>query len=138
MGEPFKLAVRAVIEDEQGRCLLLRRSPLSVHFPGQWEWPGGKLDPGEDFASATRRETLEETGLHVELCALAGAHQSDLAGVHEIALCMEVEVTGGVLRLSDEHVEFAWVPWENVKNWDLGDNMRSFVLEHAQRKAATQ
>lgn len=36
-----------------------------VHRPryDDWSWPKGKLEPGEDFADAARREVLEETGL---------------------------------------------------------------------------
>lgn len=34
---------------------------------GDWSWPKGKLDRGEDWASAAARETLEETGLKVRL-----------------------------------------------------------------------
>ncbi|WP_353951311.1 NUDIX hydrolase [Knoellia sp. S7-12] len=40
-----------------------------VHRPryDDWSWPKGKLDPGEDWATAAARETLEETGLEVRL-----------------------------------------------------------------------
>lgn len=40
-----------------------------VHRPryDDWSWPKGKLDPGEDWAAAAVRETLEETGLRVRL-----------------------------------------------------------------------
>jgi len=47
--KPFRLAVKAVIFDDQQRCLLLRRSAINHHFVGCWEWPGGKVDEGEDF-----------------------------------------------------------------------------------------
>lgn len=42
---------------------------LVVHRPryDDWSWPKGKLDPGEDWATAAARETWEETGLRVRL-----------------------------------------------------------------------
>lgn len=52
----------AVIVDGQGRVLLARR-PDHVHQGGLWEFPGGKLDPGEDIRRALVRELEEELGL---------------------------------------------------------------------------
>ena len=54
-GKPFSLTMKAVIVDEQGRTLLIRRSKANKNFIGKWEWPGGKVDPGEDFAVAAIR-----------------------------------------------------------------------------------
>jgi 8-oxo-dGTP diphosphatase len=38
-------------------------------FKGDWDVPGGFLEPGEDPAGGAKREVLEETGLEVELSA---------------------------------------------------------------------
>jgi len=59
-----KIAV-AVIEHE-GRYLAGPR-PLGVAFAGYWEFPGGKIGPGESAGDAAVRETLEETGLAVSV-----------------------------------------------------------------------
>lgn len=55
----------AVIEDSCGRILLSRR-PDHAHQGGLWEFPGGKLDPGETLAQALRREAREELGIEVQ------------------------------------------------------------------------
>ena len=54
----------AVIQDSSGRVLLSRR-PDHAHQGGLWEFPGGKLDPGETLAQALRRELREELGIEV-------------------------------------------------------------------------
>ncbi len=59
---PTPIAV-AVVE-HQGKFLIGRR-PAGVALAGLWEFPGGKVQPGETPAAAARRECLEETGLHV-------------------------------------------------------------------------
>jgi 8-oxo-dGTP diphosphatase len=135
MGKPYKLAVKAVILDDEGRCLLIRRSKSCRNFVGQWEWPGGKLDEGEDFASATLRETREETALEVEITGLGGAASFEMSQMHIVLLCMEARVKCGTVSLSGEHDHFAWVPLRDLPKWSLTEHVRGFMLEFAARKA---
>jgi 8-oxo-dGTP diphosphatase len=55
----------AVIEREDGSFLLAQR-PAGKPYPGYWEFPGGKVEPGESAARALARELDEELGLAVE------------------------------------------------------------------------
>jgi 8-oxo-dGTP diphosphatase len=54
----------AVIRDRQQRILIARRAD-SQHQGGLWEFPGGKLEPGEDARAALARELREELGIEV-------------------------------------------------------------------------
>ena len=54
-------AARILLLDPAGRVLLFRFDPDDR--PPFWVTPGGALDPGEDYATAARRELLEETGI---------------------------------------------------------------------------
>lgn len=56
--------VCGVIEDADGRFLACLR-PKGKHLGGLWEFPGGKVDPGESPGSALIRELKEELGVHV-------------------------------------------------------------------------
>jgi mutator protein MutT len=60
--------VAAVIAD--GDRFLLTRRQQGVHLEGMWEFPGGKIDPGESHADALRREIREELDADVALDAL--------------------------------------------------------------------
>ena len=53
-----------VLIDPQGRFLLTSRPPGKV-YEGYWEFPGGKVEPGETVAEALRRELQEEIGVVV-------------------------------------------------------------------------
>ncbi|MFN8971783.1 MAG: NUDIX domain-containing protein, partial [Alphaproteobacteria bacterium] len=57
--------VAAALIDPDGRVLLAQR-PESKAMAGLWEFPGGKLEPGETPEAALIREMREELG--IELC----------------------------------------------------------------------
>ncbi|WP_210652057.1 NUDIX domain-containing protein [Nocardioides sp. SYSU D00065] len=60
-----RFAAVAVV-DAHGRLLLQERDERALHDPERWGYPGGDLEPGEDFLAAAVRELQGETGLAVE------------------------------------------------------------------------
>jgi 8-oxo-dGTP diphosphatase len=56
--------VAAALYDAQGRVLIAER-PRGTHMAGRWEFPGGKVTPGEDERAALVRELAEELGIEV-------------------------------------------------------------------------
>ncbi|MCZ2823832.1 MULTISPECIES: NUDIX domain-containing protein [unclassified Modestobacter] len=76
---PEVACVGAVVHDERGRLLLIRRG----HAPsaGLWSVPGGRVEPGESEADAVVRETAEETGLAVRPVRVLGRVRVDGDGV---------------------------------------------------------
>lgn len=131
---PFGLAVKAVIADAEGRCLLLRRSPANTHFVGCWEWPGGKVDPGEEFASAVVRETKEETGLDVEITGLAGAIAFEMPKIHVVLLCMEARIVGSAIALSHEHDAWQWASPSELGGLPLVGSVGDFMIGYMRRR----
>jgi len=64
---PPRPHVRAsVVVLRAGGRWLVQRRPATGLLPGLWEFPGGRIEPGESPESAARRELAEETGVHVE------------------------------------------------------------------------
>jgi mutator protein MutT len=57
--------VAAALIDGRGRVLIAQRPP-GKHLTGMWEFPGGKVEPGETPLDALRRELLEEVGIAIE------------------------------------------------------------------------
>ena len=134
--KPYRLTVKAIILDGQQRCLLVRRSTFNQNFVGCWEWPGGKVDDGEDFATALLREAREETGLAVQITGLAGATAYEMAAAHIVLLCMETCRVSGKLRLSEEHDDLAWVPFGELAHYQFTPGVGDFMLDYTQKKTA--
>lgn len=60
------ITVAAAVIERDDRFLVTRRQP-GVHLAGLWEFPGGKIDPGESHAEGLRREIREELGADIEV-----------------------------------------------------------------------
>ena len=63
---PTVHVVAGVITDARGRVLLARRAP-GRELAGLWEFPGGKVEPGETPEAALARELAEELGIRVDV-----------------------------------------------------------------------
>lgn len=107
--------VAAIIRDEEGRVLLIRRGDGRG-----WSLPGGIMEPGEGVVDCLLREVWEETGLEVEPLHLVGVY-SDPARLlvtypngdqaHFVVSTFECRRVGGQLRPDgEESLEVAFFP----------------------------
>lgn len=114
------VGVGVVILDD-GEILLVQRG----RDPGRglWAVPGGKVHEGERLRDAARRETLEETGLEVEIGEViwVGEHIDDEH--HIVLIDFSGKVIGGALRAADDADDARWVPIERATNYDLTPTM---------------
>lgn len=135
--KPYSLTVKAIVLNDAGQCLLLRRSAANRSFVGCWEWPGGKADVGEAFVATLLREVREETGLDVKITGFAGATTFEIPEAHVVLLCMEARVSGGKIRVSEEHDAWEWVTLSKMGARDLPEPLRGFMLTFAAQKNGT-
>lgn len=137
--KPLRLSVKIVVRDETGRCLLLKRSMTSGGNPGKWEFPGGKIDPGESLDQALLREVAEETGLTISIQGVAGTAESELPTAKVVYLILEGRVESGQVRLSSEHDDYVWVDREELPTVDLAPQFlpfaRAYSEAHARRES---
>jgi ADP-ribose pyrophosphatase YjhB (NUDIX family) len=95
--------------------LLLKRA-VEPGF-GAWDLPAGYLDPGESFEMAARRETLEESGIAVELVQLSGVyHSSPANAVTAVFRGRAVDAEASV-QTDAESSDHAWVARSSVAEW---------------------
>ena len=105
---------------ERGGSILLAQRPRHKHLPLKWEFPGGKVEPGEDPAAATIREIREELG-----CAITGLRPLPRF-LHDYgAVVIEMIPFACQLRPDSpephphEHVALAWARPEEMSAYDL-------------------
>jgi 8-oxo-dGTP diphosphatase len=69
-GKPMLLVVACALIDDDGRVMVGQR-PMDKSMPGLWEFPGGKINPGETPETAIIREMGEELGIDTQSACLA-------------------------------------------------------------------
>jgi 8-oxo-dGTP diphosphatase len=88
--------VAAAVLIEAGRVLLTQRK-AGTHLAGAWEFPGGKVAPGEDPRDALRRELREELGIEATAGEIVDVtfHRYDDAGKAVLLLFFEASRAPG-------------------------------------------
>lgn len=99
--------VCAILRNRDGRILAAQR-PTGKALAGKWEFPGGKVEPGELPEAALQRELREELGIETDI-GRALSIVSHLSQEADIQLCpYEVSHRSGVIE-SREHAELRWL-----------------------------
>ncbi|NQZ09036.1 MAG: NUDIX domain-containing protein [Algicola sp.] len=117
--------VAAAIIEHQGKVLVARRKPGS-HNGGLWEFPGGKIEPGETARQCLMRELEEELGIQSQIGEAVGENihypegksegKSDGKSIRLLAY--KVRHTGGEIQLHD-HDQIQWLTPDQLHtlNW---------------------
>src|SRR3972149_10539004 len=115
------LSLRAIIS-KGDEVLLVKRALNDTWSPGKWEFPGGKVDFGEDLNESLKREIKEETGLDVSIKEPLffwdnPASLKKYEGLIHVILFFECSAPiNSKVVLSKEHTDFKWITLNDLKN----------------------
>ena len=131
----LQVGVKAVIRDDAGRLLLLKKEqPFEGDTIIKWEIPGGRIDVGEPTIDALKREIKEETGLDVISIERVLAAQDILKNpkLHVVRITYLVTTAGEiVVNHSDTsdtlHSEARWYTLEELKKLPLDHYFEELV-----------
>jgi 8-oxo-dGTP diphosphatase len=107
----------AIIQDQ--KCLVAQRGP-TMSLAGKWEFPGGKVEPGEEPEVALVREIEEELGLQISVGALLGSGSAKV-GSRVVQLDVyAATVVSGTLALH-EHAQVSWATRDKLSHFDWAE-----------------
>lgn len=106
-----------VIVGDDGEVLLAQR-PAGKLAGGKWEFPGGKIEPGESAAEALGREMDEELGIRVEAATFLARLQQRYHGRMVLLDTWRIDAYEG-RPVARESQKLAWVPPARVPNYDV-------------------
>lgn len=113
------VAVAAIIENDRGEILLVKRNP-DAEFPNCWEDVGGRLKQSESPEDGLRREIEEETGIEdieiIKPLTVFHVYRKNIKKAENelIGISYWCKTTTTNVTLSNEHTDFKWVSPEEA------------------------
>jgi 8-oxo-dGTP diphosphatase len=124
----FRVAAKSFIVKDN-KLLLLKRCSDNVQKPNLWEIPGGRLEPGENPYDGVKRETMEETGLEIDVLHPINVRHFVRADDQTITLIVFLcRTNSDTVQISDEHSAYEWIPMEQCK-----ERLTTFFHEEVDR-----
>ncbi|MDR0387642.1 MAG: (deoxy)nucleoside triphosphate pyrophosphohydrolase [Treponema sp.] len=117
----------AGIAVEDGKVFVARRIP-GGDLGGKWEFPGGKVEPGESGEEALVREFREEFAVTVRIGPLVASASFEHRGTSRVLRAYRVYLESRDFTLS-EHTEWAWVSPESIAGLDFAGSDRKLLPE---------
>lgn len=117
--------VTAAVIEKEGKILIARRRRGS-HLEGKWEFPGGKMEPGETPEECLRRELREEFGVEAEVGEFICSSPYDYGHIFIELLAYRVKRVEGGFSLNS-HAEIRWVDKKELSAFDLAEADRPIV-----------
>ena len=108
--------VAGVLRDARGRILLARRTE-GRELAGLWEFPGGKVEPGETPDDALVRELREELGVDATVGAPVACVPLEMPGRRLVLDVRDVAFTGQPRGLEGQAL--AWVPLRKLADYPM-------------------
>lgn len=120
----------------QGTKVLVQDKPKKYGWEGL-TFPGGKVEPGESFDAAVRREVLEETGLVLGKITFCGILQWEFSDRREVVFLYKTDDFTGTLLQETKEGALQWMEWDAFLEADgkaefMDDYLRMLLDENLQ------
>lgn len=119
----------AIIYNEEGKILLLLRTPRTDIEPDKWGLPGGHVDKGENPEEAVIREVIEETNLTISSCSLRYIRPIDNGIIHYYMCRVEPEQL--LILDGNEHNGLKWVDQNELMELECIFDLKDTLLKIA-------
>lgn len=110
----------------KGNKVLVGQRPEGHSLPGQWEFPGGKIERNESPEQALARELREELGIEAEIGALKMAGSHTYGDTCILILFYEVLFWKGEPK-AEHHMDLRWVSDDELKSLPIPEANRKLL-----------
>ena len=124
----MQATVKVIVVNAEGKLLALRRSATDPARPLTWDLPGGVLEHGEILEEAIRRETLEETGIEINMITIHDASAVlNAQGQYWLQICYVAKVGVPEVVLSYEHDQYEWLSKDEFLKRESTPRIKRFL-----------
>ncbi len=132
---PHYLVSAAVIE--RGGQVLLAQRPAGGLLGGMWEFPGGKVEPGETLPESLRREIIEELGVEIEVGEPFGVYEHAYTHFSVTLHAFRCRLVSGEPR-PIQPSDLRWVTPDELKEFPMGKIDRQIARRIEDSQSGTQ
>lgn len=111
--------VTAAVIEQAGRFLITQR-PLDGLLGGMWEFPGGKLQPGEDLPTCLKREICEELGIEIRVGVQVGVYRHAYTHFRVTLHAFYCQLSKDVIPQSLQGQDLRWVAPMELAGYPMG------------------
>ncbi len=127
------------ILERDNKILMLHRKDKDPMWDKKWEFPGGKIEPGETPEAAMIRECFEETGLSSDSFSFFGIHthmwNQPHRELHVRIHCFHAHMNGEEVRLEQEKTYgYVWESFEEALSYDCLDANADILTQFCEAK----
>jgi A/G-specific adenine glycosylase len=115
---PEYQVVAAIISNGDGTFLLAKR-PKGGMLPGLWEFPGGKVEVGENDGAALQREIVEELGTSISIGALIGSYKHAYTHFKVVVRAYRCQLQGPPPQALEAQ-QLVWARCEEMAQFAMG------------------
>jgi len=130
------LHVACAIIEHDGLVLAAQRS-ASMSLPLKWEFPGGKIKPGENPEECLRRELVEELNVKVSVKGVLSSATHDYPALKVTLYPFVCSIEAGKLH-ANEHAALVWLSPDELSSLDWAEADLPLIVDYCRQRNSVQ
>ncbi|MDD5163409.1 MAG: NUDIX hydrolase [Candidatus ainarchaeum sp.] len=126
MKQNFQVIQKAEIKKGK-KFLVMKRAPTARAYPNRWDFPGGKMEHGENPYKAIEREIKEETNFKAKALRPEFVFSEKFSDHYNVFIFYKCKQISGKIKISEEHTEHKWASKKEIMKMKLETSLREYL-----------